>query len=104
MIRPSLPNGDAPKPTAGSNSVQHPGPVGVGQPVLNDRSDVGGVAIERLQDGKRTAQGEGVRVRVVADEEEARANVTLRSEWIEANRVLVGRVVESAPPDGKRTA
>jgi len=39
-----------------------------------------------------------LRVRVVTDEEAAPANVTLRSERIEVERVPVGRVVESAPP------
>ncbi len=39
-----------------------------------------------------------MRVHVVTDEEATPANVTLRSERVEVERVPLGRVVESAPP------
>lgn len=53
---------------------------------------------EQLKISKRLVEGEGARVRVVTDQVKAPANVTLRSERIEVERVAVGRMVESAPP------
>jgi stress response protein YsnF len=82
----------------GSGPDPVPGPTGAGQAIVDTRSDVISVVAEHLRIKKRTVEGEGVRVRVVTDEEEAPANVTLRSKRIEVERVPVGRVVESAPP------
>ena len=52
---------------------------------------------ESLRVSKRTVEGEGVRIRVVTDEQETPANVTLRTERIEVERVAVGRVVDAVP-------
>ena len=56
------------------------------------------VVEERVDVGKRTVEGEGVRVRVVTDEVSELARVRLQSERIEIERVPVGRAVETAPP------
>ena len=69
-----------------------------GQPAQEARSDIISVIAERLRIEKKTVEGEGVRIHLVTDEEPTPANVTLRTERIEVERVAVGRVVESAPP------
>ncbi len=98
MSGPILPKGSSPVPPAGSDA--DPADVTkAGLPLALDAQRlVISVIAERLRIGKRVVEGEGVRVRVVTDEEAAPANVTLRSERIEVERVPVGRVVESAPP------
>jgi len=98
MRGPVLPGDDVPPLTAVSRPDSVPGALNVGQPALDTQSGVISVIAERLRIGKRVVEGEGVRVRVVTDEEAAPANVTLRSERIEVERVPVGRMVESAPP------
>ncbi len=98
MSGPTLPKGSSPVPPAGSKpdpaDVTKAGP----PPALDTQDAVISVIAERLRIGKRVVEGEGVRVRVVTDEEATPASVTLRSERIEVERVAVGRVVESAPP------
>ncbi len=97
MSGPTLPTGSVPVPPVRSA----PGPTSVltsGPPALDTQDAVISVIAERLRIGKRVVEGEGVRVRVVTDEEATPASVTLRSERIEVERVAVGRVVESAPP------
>ncbi len=97
MSGPTLPTGSGPVPPVRSA----PGPTSVstsGPPALDTQDLVISVIAERLRIGKRVVEGEGVRVRVVTDEEATPASVTLRSERIEVERVAVGRVVESAPP------
>jgi len=56
------------------------------------------VIAERLRIEKRAVEGEGVRVRIVTDEEATPASVTLRTERMEVEHVPIGRVVERAPP------
>ena len=98
MSNPSLPNGAKPLPPVGSD----PGPnvvlVKAGQPVLESQGNTIKVIAERLLIEKRTVEGEGVRVRIVMDEEETPASVTLRAERIEVEHVPIGRMVERAPP------
>ncbi len=98
MSGPVLPNDDSPLLTGGSRPNPLPDPLDVEQPGSVTRSDTIKVIAEHLRIEKRLVEGEGVRVCVVTDEEETPANVTLRSERIEVERVPVGRVVESAPP------
>jgi len=96
MSSPILPKGSSPVPPVRSDAD----PANVtkaGPPLALDAQRlVISVIAERLRIGKRVVEGEGVRV--VTDEEATPANVTLRSERIEVERVPVGRVVESAPP------
>jgi len=98
MSGPILPKGSSPVPPAGNEpdpaNVTKAGP----PPALDAKSLVISVIAERLRIEKRVVEGEGVRVRVVTDEAATPANVTLRSERVEVERVSVGRVVESAPP------
>jgi len=97
MSGPILPKGSSPVPPAGSDA--DPADVTkAGQPALGAQDDVIKVIAEHLTIEKRVVEGEGVRVRIVTDEEATPANVILRSERIEVERVPVGRVVESAPP------
>lgn len=98
MSGPVSPDGNAPMPTVVSRPASIPDPIDVAQPIMDARSEVISVVVEQLRVEKRTVEGEGMRVRVVTDEEEAPANVTLRSERIEVERIPIGRVVESAPP------
>ncbi len=85
MSGPILPKGSSPVPPAGSDTnpadVTKVGP----PPALNTQGFVISVIAERLRIGKRVVEGEGVRV--VTDEEATPANVTLRSERIEVERV-----------------
>ena len=93
-----LPGGDKPLPPVGSD----PGPNVVsdkaGQPVLDSQGNTIKVIAERLRIEKRAVEGEGVRVRIVTDEEETPASVTLRTRRMEVEHVPIGRVVERAPP------
>lgn len=98
MSAPFLPSGDASLPMADSDPDHIPGPIGVGQPVVAARSDVISVVVEQLRIGKRTVEGEGVRVRIATDKEEAPPHVTLPFEPVKVQHILVGRMVESAPP------
>lgn len=98
MSGPILPKDERLLPTAGSRLDPTPGPTSVGQPTQEARNDVISVIAEQLRIEKRTVEGEGVRVRIVTDEEATPANVTLRTERIEVEHVPIGRIVESAPP------
>jgi len=98
MSGPTLPKGGGSLPPAGSRPDTISGAVDAQHRDQVTRSDVLSVVEERLQIGKRTVEGEGVRVRVVTDEEQTPASVTLRHERIEVEHVPVGRVVERAPP------
>jgi len=96
MSGPILPKGSGPVPPAGSDADPADVTKAGLPPALDAQRLVISVIAEHLTIGKRVVEGEGVRV--VTDEEAAPANVTLRSERIEVERVPVGRVVESAPP------
>lgn len=98
MSGPVSPGGATPLPTAGSRLDPIPVPIDVKQPVLDTRSDVISVVVEQLRIEKRLVEGEGVRVRVVTDEEATPADVTLRTERIEVEHVPIGRMVDHAPP------
>lgn len=98
MSGPNSPPSDGRMPPAGKRPDPSPGPVIVEQPGQDTRSDVLSVIAEQLRIEKRLIEGEGVRVRLVTDEEATPANVTLRTERIEVDHVPIGRVVQSAPP------
>ncbi len=98
MSGPVLPNGDTPLPMVDSHPDPIPCPTGVGQPIMAARSDVVSVVVEQRGTEKRTVEGEGVRVRIATDKEEAPPHVTLPFEPVKVQRVSVGRMVESAPP------
>jgi len=99
MSGPILPKGSSPVPPAGSDADRAADVTKAGPPLALDAQRlVISVIAERLRIEKRTVEGEGVRVHVVTDEEATPANVTLRSERVEVERVPLGRVVESAPP------
>ena len=89
----TLPGGNSPLPTADSRAKLTSDSSSVGQPVQEARSDVA----KQLRIKKRIVEGEGVCVRVVTDEAETLANVTLHSERIEVEHVLIGRIVDRAP-------
>jgi len=98
MSDPISPGSSASLPTIAGHPDPIPVPVDVKQPILETRSDVISVVVEQLRIEKRLVEGEGVRVRVMTDEEATPANVTLRTERIEVEHVLIGRMVDHAPP------
>jgi len=87
---PVLPPENDPDPNVAAVSIEPSAQV--------SRSEVLSVVEEQMRVEKRTVEGEGVRVRVVTDEEQTPASVMLRHERIEVERVPIGRVVECAPP------
>ncbi len=98
MSDPILPGGNKPVLPIGDDPDLIPVTIKASQPALASQGDTIKVIAEHLRIEKRLVEGEGVRVHVVTDEEEASANVTLRTERIEVEHVPIGRVVESAPP------
>jgi uncharacterized protein (TIGR02271 family) len=103
MSGPVLPKGNDAVSPVGVRPDPVPERVAV-QPAVPDarstdtQSEVISLVAEQLRIEKRVVQGEGVRVRVVTDEDETPANVSLRHERIEVEHVPIGRVVECAPP------
>ncbi len=98
MSGPVRPKGSSAVPPVVSDPDPALVPVKTGQAAPDSQSETIKVIAEQLQIGKRTVEGEGVRVRVTTGEEETPANVMLRSERIEVEHVPIGRVVERAPP------